>query len=291
MLQHKHYLRIRYSETDQMGNYYNSRALEWFEVARTELCRATGIPYTEWERRGVMLPLVEAHVEYQGPTRYDDRLKLSVAVSMPRRARVRFDVEVEQAESGAAVCRGYTVHAITDNTGRPIRPPDWLRELLQGPQPPAIIDADVDDAEALLALQRLAYRREAELHDDFMIPPLTQTLEEIQDSFGTHVFLKAEAEGVAVGSVRARQDHGTCNIGRLIVHPGHQRRGIGTRLMEAIEDRFRDACRFELFTGHKSTDNVRLYERLGYTEFKRETASPRVTLIFMEKVNAQRRSG
>ena len=129
-LQHTHYLRVRYSETDQMGYYYNSRALEWFECARTELCRATGTPYTEWERRGVMVPLVEAHVEYQGKARYDDRLKLTVVLSMPSRARLRFDVQVERSESGSVVCRGYTVHAITDATGRPIRPPDWLRELL-----------------------------------------------------------------------------------------------------------------------------------------------------------------
>ncbi len=129
-LQHTHYLRVRYSETDQMGGYYSSRALEWFESARTELCRSTGTPYTEWERRGVMVPLLEVHVQYQGKARYDDHLKLTVVLSMPSRARLRFDVKVEQAQSGAAVCRGYTVHAITDATGRPIRPPAWLRKLL-----------------------------------------------------------------------------------------------------------------------------------------------------------------
>ena len=129
-LQHTHYLRVRYSETDQMGNYYSSRALEWFECARTELCRATGTPYTEWERRGVMVPLVEAHVEYQGQARYDDHLKLTASLSMPSKARLRFDVQVELAESTAVVCRGYTIHAITDPNGRPIRPPSWLRQLL-----------------------------------------------------------------------------------------------------------------------------------------------------------------
>ena len=55
-------LRVRYSETDQMGTFYNSRALEWFECGRTELFRSRGLPYTEIERRGVCLPLVEAHV-------------------------------------------------------------------------------------------------------------------------------------------------------------------------------------------------------------------------------------
>jgi acyl-CoA thioester hydrolase len=130
-LQYTHTLRVRYSEIDAMGTYYNSRALEWFECGRTELCRATGTPYTEWERRGVMLPLVEAHVEYLGKAGYDDLLKLTTTATMHRRARIRFDVVVEQADSGRPVCRGHTVHAVVDGTGKPIRPPEWVIALVQ----------------------------------------------------------------------------------------------------------------------------------------------------------------
>src|ERR1039458_1458423 len=63
--------RVRYSETDQMGTFYNSRALEWFECGRTELLRSLRLPYAEMEKRGVFLPVVEAHVEYRGRARYD----------------------------------------------------------------------------------------------------------------------------------------------------------------------------------------------------------------------------
>lgn len=60
-------LRVRYSETDQMGTFYNSRALEWFECGRTELMRRRlGMTYAALEGRGVFLPLVEAHLEFQG---------------------------------------------------------------------------------------------------------------------------------------------------------------------------------------------------------------------------------
>jgi len=52
--------RVRYSETDQMKTYYNSRALEWFEYGRTELCRALGKPYREMEQLGVLFPVSEA---------------------------------------------------------------------------------------------------------------------------------------------------------------------------------------------------------------------------------------
>ena len=130
-LTHIHYLRVRYSETDQMGTYYNSRALEWFERGRTEACRATGVPYRQWEERGVRLPLVEAHLEFLGTARYDDLLKMTTTVSMHSKARMRFDVVIEQAGAAAPVCRGWTIHAVTDAAGKPVRPPRWALELIR----------------------------------------------------------------------------------------------------------------------------------------------------------------
>src|SRR5512143_1724432 len=87
-------LRVRYSETDQMGTFYNSRALEWFECGRSELMRRRlGMSYAALEERGVFLPLVEAHVEFKGRARYDDLLKITSTVQVSGRARLRFDVE------------------------------------------------------------------------------------------------------------------------------------------------------------------------------------------------------
>lgn len=128
--QHTTYFRVPYSDTDQMGTYYNSRPLEWFEQGRTELLRALGKPYRQMEPLGVQLPVVEAHVEYLGRASYDDLLKMTCVLSPAGKARIRVDVEVEHADGGRPVCRGYTVHAITDPAGKPIRPPDWLKELL-----------------------------------------------------------------------------------------------------------------------------------------------------------------
>ena len=127
--QHVQHFRVRYSETDQMRTYYNSRPLEWFERGRTELLRALGKPYRQMEPLGVMLPVTEAHVEYLGRAGYDDLLKMTSTLSMPGKARVRVDVEIEHAETGQPVCRGYTVHAVTDASGRPIRPPPWFLAL------------------------------------------------------------------------------------------------------------------------------------------------------------------
>jgi acyl-CoA thioester hydrolase len=132
-LQHVHTLRVRYSEVDAMGTYYNSRAFEWFECGRTELCRSLGKPYTQWELDGVGLPLVSAHADYLGKAQYDDLLRISTTASMAGRARLRFDMEITHAETGQPICRGYTIHAVTDRVGRPIRPPRWLLELMDPP--------------------------------------------------------------------------------------------------------------------------------------------------------------
>src|ERR1022692_2550430 len=82
-------LRVRYSETDQMGTFYNSRALEWFECGRTELMRnRLRMSYAALEEKGVFLPLVEAHLEFQGGARYDDLLRITSTVELQGRARL-----------------------------------------------------------------------------------------------------------------------------------------------------------------------------------------------------------
>jgi acyl-CoA thioester hydrolase len=123
--------RVRYSETDQMGTFYNSRALEWFECGRTEFLRSLGVPYAEMEARGVLLPLTEAHLEFLGRARYDDLLAMTTRAAMAGRARLRFDHEVAHPD-GAGVVRGWTVHAFAGPSGSPIRPPAWFLEALGG---------------------------------------------------------------------------------------------------------------------------------------------------------------
>ena len=143
--------------------------------------------------------------------------------------------------------------------------------------------ASGEDLEKILNLQRLAYQSEAEKYDDYTIPPLTQTLEGIRDDLESCTFLKAVVGGRIVGSVRARREDDSCYIGRLIVHPDFQDRGIGTRLMLEIESRFEGTGRFELFTGHLSDGNLHLYGKLGYKTVRYETVSDMLKLVYMEK--------
>jgi ribosomal protein S18 acetylase RimI-like enzyme len=149
-----------------------------------------------------------------------------------------------------------------------------------------ITRAGVEDAVEIQSLQRLAYRSEAEIYGDDRIPPLTQTLASLQQDLREMVALKALLDDRIVGSVRARLADGTCHVGRLIVHPEAQNQGIGTCLLAEIEARFSHAVRFELFTGHLSARNLYLYQKLGYSEFRRQKVSPRLTLIYLQKFGA-----
>jgi len=146
-----------------------------------------------------------------------------------------------------------------------------------------IDQANIQDAAATLGLQKLAYQSEAALYNDPALPPLTQTFEQIEAEFGTHAFLKAVLDQKIVGSVRTRVVDGTCYVGRLMVHPAMQGHGIGTALMQAVEQLHPSVERFELFTGSRSEQNIRLYQRLGYMIYKTETLNDRVTLVYGEK--------
>jgi ribosomal protein S18 acetylase RimI-like enzyme len=148
---------------------------------------------------------------------------------------------------------------------------------------PVLQMAGVEDAEEILILQKLCFQSEAALNNDDNIPPLTQTLAELLHELVTCCVLKIVLNGQIIGSVRAIAVEGTCYIGRLIVHPKFQGRGLGTRLMSRIELEFGYADRFEIFTGSRSLDNLRLYEHLGYREVRRQTISDSLDLVYMQK--------
>lgn len=127
---HTFRFRVRYGDTDQMGSYFNSRALDWFEVGRTELSRAMGLPYTEWEARGVYMPVVEAHLKFKARAVYDDLLEQTVTLQMQGRVRLRFENRIVRVSDGVLVCEGYTVHALIDKQGKLVKTPDWVFALL-----------------------------------------------------------------------------------------------------------------------------------------------------------------
>ena len=141
------------------------------------------------------------------------------------------------------------------------------------------------DLQAILNLQYLAYQSEARLLDNGAIPPLRETLPEVEEQFRTGLFLKAIDGATLIGSVRGHALGGTFFIGKLMVHPDHQGKGLGKRLLAEIERRAMalPIKRYELFTSDKSAHNLRLYEKMGYVRFKEQTVAPGLHLVYLEK--------
>ena len=144
--------------------------------------------------------------------------------------------------------------------------------------------AETKDLPAILKLQYEAYQSEAIIYDNYNIPPLTQTLTELQKETERSIILKAVEADVIIGSVRGVKEGKTCQIGRLIVLPNRQRQGIGSNLLCAIEDYFPQVDTFELFTGSKSHGNIKLYKLCGYHESKVEQLYENIEIIYMQKL-------
>jgi len=149
-----------------------------------------------------------------------------------------------------------------------------------------IAAARPDEAEQILKLQYLSYQSEAELYSDWTLEPLTQSLESLQAELAERHVLVARLGDEVVGSVRGWVDEaGVGQIGRLVVHPRMQRHGLGRRLLSGLESRLAQdgAGRFELFTGHRSLGNLRLYRSLGYQETEVREVSRRLSIVTLAK--------
>ncbi|MGW0802848.1 GNAT family N-acetyltransferase [Nonomuraea sp. NPDC002799] len=139
------------------------------------------------------------------------------------------------------------------------------------------------DAGEILTVQRAAYVSEAQLYGDPFIPPLVESLEQVRKVIEDAVVLKALDGGRIVGVVRGRVSGTTCLVGRLAVAPDHQGRGLGTALLTALHEAVPEATVFDLFTGHLSAPNLKLYRRLGYRETHRERMDDHLTMVHLRR--------
>ena len=148
-----------------------------------------------------------------------------------------------------------------------------------------MIVTDKKDLQQILALQKKAFHAEAVKHNDLEMQPMTQTLEQIEEEFtsGT-VFFKLSFGEKIVGSVRAKMlDENIYFVGKLVVNPELHNKGIGTTLMNELEEYFRHKCKkFKIFTGEKSEHALGLYRKLGYKITDHKNLG-KYSLIHMEK--------
>jgi GNAT superfamily N-acetyltransferase len=152
------------------------------------------------------------------------------------------------------------------------------------PEPPTIVAAHLDDAPAILAMQKLAFEPEARACQAWDIPPLQETVEGIREHIATATVLKAMDGERMIGSIRGIVTGGTCLIRVLMVAAQAQGRGIGALLLQAIEAAHPQVERFELTTNMIMVGNVRFYLRHGYDIVEQVQYAPTIRLAFMRKI-------
>jgi acyl-CoA thioester hydrolase len=109
-------VRVRFAETDAQGIVHNSNYFIWFEVARVE-------------DLGLEALVLETHVRYLQPARFDDRLVVHARCLDLRGARFRYEYAIERG--GELIADGWTAHAtVNATTMRPTRVPGWLRDAI-----------------------------------------------------------------------------------------------------------------------------------------------------------------
>jgi acyl-CoA thioester hydrolase len=130
MPEHQTTYRVIYGDTDKMGIAYYGNYLRWFEIGRTEMIRSWGLPYKSFEDRGIFLPVSEAFCKFLAPAQYDDVLVIRTILNTGLKAGMKFDYEVYRQADEKLLTTGYTKHAFMDPQGKVVRPPRFLRELI-----------------------------------------------------------------------------------------------------------------------------------------------------------------
>jgi acyl-CoA thioester hydrolase len=120
-------VRVRFAETDAQGIAHNSNYLVWFEVARVDYLERFAGGYQRLRDLGIEALVLESHVRYLQPVKFDDRLLVHARCVDVKGARFRYEYAIER--EGALIADGWTAHATVDaGSLRPTRVPTWLVE-------------------------------------------------------------------------------------------------------------------------------------------------------------------
>lgn len=128
---HEERVRVRFEETDMMGVVYYAKFFVWLEVGRISLMRDIGFTVGEWDRRGVHIPVVQAHADYRSSARIDDQILVKTRVARVGNSSIKFENEVYKLPEMKLLCTGHTVHAMVDSKGKSTRVPDEVRSALE----------------------------------------------------------------------------------------------------------------------------------------------------------------
>lgn len=123
-------VRVRYSETDQMGYVYYGNYAAYYEVGRVEALRSLGMSYRSLEDSGIMMPVLESHSRYIKPAKYDDLIRMQIIIPTLPTSRITFEYKLFLEET--LIHEGSTTLAFVNmETGRPMRAPEAMTDLLK----------------------------------------------------------------------------------------------------------------------------------------------------------------
>lgn len=127
---HEFKVRVRYSETDQMGVVYHGNYAQYFEMGRVEWLRNMGVSYKWMEENGVMLPVVSLTMNYKKPARYDDLITIKTIFKSQTSVKIEFDYEIYN-ENQELLTIAHSVLVFVDmKMGRPITPPSYVLDKI-----------------------------------------------------------------------------------------------------------------------------------------------------------------
>ena len=124
-------VRVRYSETDQMGVVYHGNYIPYFEIGRVEWLRNKGVSYKTMEENGIALPIVSMQINYKKPARYDELLTVITTFKSQSSVKIEFECEIFNEASDLLTTANFVLVFVSLNTGRPITPPDYILSLLK----------------------------------------------------------------------------------------------------------------------------------------------------------------
>ena len=110
--------RVRYKDTDRMAIAHHANYLVWFEIGRTDLCRATGISYFDIESRGYLLVVTEIQCRYLTPFQYDDEVLIRTSVAATASRSMKFGYELYDGQGAQLRATGISSHLWLDRTTR-----------------------------------------------------------------------------------------------------------------------------------------------------------------------------
>jgi acyl-CoA thioester hydrolase len=130
MKEHQLNVRVRYSETDQMGVVYHGNYLPYFEIGRVEWLRNQGISYKTMEENGIALPIVNININYKKPARYDDLLIVKTKYKSQSSVKIEFECKIENENGELLTTADFVLVFVDLKTGKPTLPPENIKTII-----------------------------------------------------------------------------------------------------------------------------------------------------------------